>query len=59
MQNTSIRLKEETQKNIEKLAKLKKRKKTDLIRLIIENYVEINKDLIEQDWLFAKLVFVE
>lgn len=49
MQNTSIRLKKETSKYIEKLAKLKKRKKTDLIRLIIENYVDINKDLIEQD----------
>lgn len=49
MNNTTIRLKKETQKDIEKLAKLKKRKKTDLIRLIIENYVEMNKDLIEQD----------
>lgn len=47
MQNTSIRLKKETKDIINELAIKMKRKPTDLIRIIIENYTETNKDLIE------------
>ena len=38
--NLSIRLNEETITEIEKIAKTKKRKRGDMIRIVIERYVE-------------------
>lgn len=41
-----IRLDEETQKKLEQLAMKKRRKLSELVRLIIENYVEQFEDKI-------------
>lgn len=38
--NLSIRLSDETISEVENIAKLKKRKRCDMIRIIIERYVE-------------------
>lgn len=53
--NFSVRMHQETIDAIEELAKMRRRTKTDLIRIIVENYV--------RDWqetkLFAKDNFCE
>ena len=38
--STCVRLNEETLKKIEEIAKKKKRKTSELMRLVLENYVE-------------------
>lgn len=39
----AVRFEQETLRDIEIIAKQKKRKKSDLIRIIVENYVEQHK----------------
>ena len=39
----AVRFEQETLNDIEMIAKQKKRKKSDLIRIIVENYVEQHK----------------
>lgn len=41
MRNTGVRMREDTWQAINLIAEKKKRKPTELIRLIIENYVEV------------------
>lgn len=40
MQNTSVRVSAETKKRIEQIAKQKRRKPTELMRIILEDYVK-------------------
>ena len=40
MNNTCIRLKKETIENFKQLAIKKKRKTTELMRIVLENYIE-------------------
>lgn len=48
MQSTiAIRLDAETKKQVEQIAKQKRRKTSDLIRLIIEDYVRQFEDMLE------------
>lgn len=48
MQSTiAVRLDTETKKQIEQIAKQKRRKTSDLIRLIIEDYVKQFEDVME------------
>lgn len=43
--NASIRLKIKTKARIEEIAKLKRRKPTELMRIVLEDYVEQFEDI--------------